>query len=97
MLSVGLLSAVPASAAIVEDVECFFEPGDVPGVDVFFPGDCTQVTSTSGVVTIIAKGELPEGFTLERTHVGTIPCFGGTGRITATKSGQVVATCHFRP
>jgi hypothetical protein len=97
MLAAALASAPPATAAFIEDVECFFEPGDVPGVDVFFPAECTQFTSTSGVVTVIAKGRLPEGFTLERTHVGPIPCFVGTGRIVATTHGRVLATCRFKP
>ncbi len=95
--AIGALSAGPAVAAGTEPIECFFEPGDVPGVDVFFPGVCREFTSASGVVTILGKGRLPEGFTLERTYVGEIPCFGETGRIIAMTNGNVIATCQFRP
>jgi len=97
ILGAGLVSAAPASAAFIEDIQCSFEPGDVPGVDVFFEGECTQFTSASGIVTILAKGHLPEGFALEQTFVGTVPCFGGTGRITAFTTGKVIATCQFLP
>lgn len=75
---------------------CTFEPGDVPGVNVFFPANCRQVITSSGRVTIVAKGTLPGGFSLQRTFVGPIPCFGHTGRIVATKSGIVRAVCHWR-
>ena len=96
LIGAGLAVAPPAAAAaIVEDIECMFEPGDVPGVDVFFPGECRLVTTPSGRVNVVAEGQLPEGFTLERTHVGPIPCLGSTGRIVATPNGRVVATCHF--
>ena len=94
-----LLPVAPASAAAIvihpDEIDCTFEPGDVPGVDVFFPAACTIVTSDSGNVTIIARGQLPEGYTLTETFVGTLPCFGDTGRVVATTSGQVTATCHF--
>ena len=101
MLAVILSPAAPASAvgggASVTHPECTFEPGDVPGVDVFFPGECTLIETPSGVTTIVAKGQLPEGYALTETFVGTLPCFGGTGMVTATVSGQVIATCHFGP
>lgn len=98
-MAVAVLPAAPASAAafVERPEDCFFEPGDVPGVDVFFPAACTIVTSDSGRVTIVARGQLPEGYTLTKTFVGTLPCFGQTGRVTATVSGQVTATCHFGP
>ena len=93
------LPAAPAAAAAIvvhpDGANCTFEPGDVPGVDVFFPGECTIVTSDSGNVTIVARGELPAGYSLTETFVGPVPCFGGTGMIVATTSGQVTATCHF--
>lgn len=102
LLGAGLLTlgaATPASAAAFVlhpgDIPCSFEPGDVPGVDVFFPADCTIVTTDAGGTTIVGRGTLPEGFALTSTFVGTVPCFGGTGRIVATVSGQVTATCHF--
>lgn len=95
-----LLPAAPASAAAIvlhpgDIPDCTFEPGDVPGVDVFFPAACTVVTSASGNVNIVARGQLPEGYTLTETFVGTLPCFGDTGTVVATTSGQVTATCHF--
>ena len=95
-----LLPAGPAGAAAIvlhpgDIPDCTFEPGDVPGVDVFFPASCTVVTSASGNVTVVARGQLPEGYTLTETFVGTLPCFGDTGMVVATTSGEVTATCHF--
>ena len=93
------VAPTPASAAAFVltpgELECFFEPGDVPGVDVFFPGRCSQVVTPSGNILIVGRGELPAGYTLDATFVGSVPCFGGTGRIVATRSGQVTATCPF--
>ena len=85
----------PAAAFVLTpgELECSFEPGDVPGVDVYFPGTCSQVVTPSGNTLIVARGDLPAGYTLDKTFVGSVPCFGGTGRIVATKSGQVTATC----
>jgi hypothetical protein len=89
-----LWSAPPASAeATPEWFDCTFEPGDVPGVDVYFPATCHRVTTPDGQVNIIGTGELPEGFTLTHTVVTELPCFGGVGTVTATKSGQVIAVC----
>jgi hypothetical protein len=93
------VAPTPASAAAFVltpgELECFFAPGDVPGVDVFFPGRCSLVETPSGNVVIVGRGELPAGFTLSETFVGPVPCFDGTGRIVATTSGQVTATCPF--
>ena len=78
---------------------CTFEPGDVPGVDVFFPADCLQVVSPSGRGVVMARGKLPSGFSLLHTFQGTLPCtfLGQTvlGHVVATRSGNVRATCHF--
>jgi hypothetical protein len=74
---------------------CHFEPGDVPGVNVDFPAACTIVITSSGKVEIAAHGQLPAGFTLQSTVIGSLPCFNfGNGRVVATPSGQVAATCH---
>jgi hypothetical protein len=101
VVAASVFSTAPASAAAIvqhpDENFCFFEPGDVPGVDVFFPAACTIVTTDSGVTTIVAKGDLPEGYSLSSTFVGNAPCFGGTGRIVATVSGKVSITCHFKP
>ena len=91
------VAPTPASAAAFVltpcELECFFEPGDVPGVDVFFPGTCSLVVTPSGNQVIVGRGELPAGFTLDKAFVGPVPCFGGTGRIVATPGGQVTAVC----
>jgi hypothetical protein len=99
MLGSSFAFAGSASAAVLHPDEnvCFFEPGDVPGVNVFFQGECTIVTTGNGSRNIVARAQLPEGFSLTKTFVGTLPCFGETGRITATVSGQVTATCHLTP
>jgi hypothetical protein len=93
-VAVALPGAPATASATVDHPECFFEPGDIPGVDVFFPATCTIVTTGSGTTTIVGHAQLPDGYTLTETFVGTLPCFGGIGRVTATVSGQVNATCH---
>lgn len=104
LLTAGAITVVGAPSASAEaivihpsDISCYFEPGDVPGVDVSFPAKCMEVISDSGVVTVVASGQLPAGYSLTKTFVGPVPCFGGTGMITATVSGRVNATCHFMP
>ena len=71
------LAPTPASAAAFVltpgELECFFEPGDVPGVDVFFPGRCSQVVTPSGNTLIVGRGELPAGYTLEQDLRGFRP------------------------
>jgi hypothetical protein len=90
-------AASAKGAVVVHQIPgCTFEPGDVPGVNVYFPAKCMQVVTPSGRVTIIAKGVLPSGFSLQRTFVGPVACFGHTGRIVATKSSMVSAICHWR-
>jgi hypothetical protein len=76
--------------------DCMFEPGDVPGVDVFFPATCTVVFTPTGATVIVATGQLPAGYSLSTAFVGTTSCNGvpNGARIVATPSGQVVATCH---
>jgi hypothetical protein len=78
---------------------CNFEPGDVPGVNVFFPADCLSVVTPSGQATIFARGQLPSGYSLVSAFEGSLPCsfFGQTvlGHVAATPSGVVRATCHF--
>ena len=100
-VAVSVFSASPASAAAFvqhpDETSCSFEPGDIPGVDVFFPAACTIITLGSGQTIIVARGQLPAGYSLDSTFVGTLPCFGQTGRVTATVSGQVTAICNFRP
>lgn len=47
---------------------------------VSFPAQCTIVISTSGRTTIVGRASLPDGYALTSTYVGTLPCFGGTGK-----------------
>jgi hypothetical protein len=104
LLAAGLTfpaHAAGVGAQVSHHSPCFFEPGDVPGVNVFFPADCViTVVTPSGRATIVAQGRLPAGFSLLLTFQGPIPCnfFGQsvTGHVTATTSGNVRATCHFR-
>jgi len=77
--------------------DCVFEPGDVPGVDVSFPATCLIVFTPTGGLIVNAHGQIPPGYALEETFVGELPCFGGTGRVVATTSGQVNATCQLQP
>jgi hypothetical protein len=101
-----LWSGPPAFAAgggaqVAHRVPCLFEPGDVPGVGVFFPATCViQVATPSGQATVVARGTLPSGFSLSATFQGPVPCsfFGQTvtGHVVATTSRNVQAVCHFR-
>jgi hypothetical protein len=104
-LAVGLVSAALTGSASAFRAEviphttdfevCHFEAGDVPGVDIDFPAACTIVITSNGRVAIAAHGRLPDGYTLESTIIGQLPCFDfGNGRVVATPSGQVSATCH---
>ncbi|MGY2703744.1 MULTISPECIES: hypothetical protein [unclassified Nocardioides] len=96
--SVVLTASPSAAAADVThsgEQECFFEPGDVPGVDEFFPADCTIVVSDSGRTTVVARGWLPDGYSFDTAVRATIPCFEATGELVVTPSGRVTATCHF--
>ena len=93
-------TASSAGAEVIhpdEISDCIFEPGDVPGVDVSFPARCLIVFTPTGEVIVNAHGQIPAGYALEETFVGELPCFGGTGRVVATTSGQVNATCQLKP
>lgn len=106
VLAMGLLlftfvapaSAVSSHGALVlhpgDIQDCRFEPGDVPGVDIFFPAKCTLIFRSNGGITVVAHGQLPAGYSLSHTIVTTLPCFGAEGKVTATVSGRVNATCH---
>ncbi|GAA4801085.1 hypothetical protein GCM10023200_42370 [Actinomycetospora chlora] len=105
-----LLGAAPASAITVNPpgyVEhtnptddpgaCFFEPGDVPGIDVQFEATCTFVHEPTGNLRVVARARVPAGYTVASPFHGSLNCtFNGvesSGTIIATKSGQVTATC----
>jgi hypothetical protein len=97
------VSAQPASAGTIVEhtndfASCHFEPGDVPGVDASYTAKCVFVHLPSGDLQVIAKGQLPDGYSLSKTFVGPLAsCFGGTGRVVATTSGVVQATCRISP
>jgi hypothetical protein len=100
LLAMALTAPRPAGAvgAIVihpdDHVSCQFDPGDVPGVDVAFPAECLLVVTPSGPVQVVARGRLPEGYTLSETFVGSVACGDQVGHVVATPSGEVIATCH---
>jgi hypothetical protein len=99
-LAVALTPARASAAAIVVtpgELLCVFNPGDVPGVDVQYPGTCSSVETPSGNTLIVARAELPAGYTLSETFVGSVYCNAVVGRIVATTSGQVTAICPFVP
>lgn len=78
---------------------CEIGPTDIPGVPVSIPAECLVVASPSGHSTVRVRGTVPGGFTLPSTYVATMECFFpglglGSGRIVATVSGQVSATCQ---
>jgi hypothetical protein len=95
-------SALPAQAASVskdEDVGCFLDPGDIPGLPGFDLPEATLVLRVDGGVTLSCHGSLPDDLSLTRTFAGSAPCFGPGGvvaaHIVATKSGRVHFICHF--
>jgi hypothetical protein len=67
---------------------------------VAFAATCTFVHEPSQQKTlqVVARADLPEGYSLTETFRGTVDCsFNGvvsTGTIVATKSGKVVAECR---
>jgi hypothetical protein len=102
-LVVGPAPAAAAGAIVIHPADfpdCEFFPGDVPGVDVFFPATCSVIITPSGNLELIAHAQLPAGYSVDRTVRSEAPCvFGdvvGTGQVVATPSGEVNATCHFK-
>jgi hypothetical protein len=104
LLAVGIVLATPASAATTvlknEDVGCFTDPGDIPGLPGFSLPQGTLILRENGGVTVSCHGSLPQGLSVTRTFSGTAPCFAPTGEVVqahvvATKSGRVHFTCHF--
>ena len=102
LLTGAVTSPAQAEGAIVihpvDFPDCEFFPGDIPGIDIFFPANCTIIYTASGDLHLIAVATLPAGFTLDHTLRGTLPCsfdtFEGTGSFVATPSGRVSAVCH---
>jgi hypothetical protein len=96
-------SAAPATAGAAvfkdEDVGCFLDPGDIPGMPGFGLPEATLVLRADGGVTLSCHGWLPDQLSLPRTFAGSAPCFGPGGVVTAhvvaTKSGRVHFICHF--
>ena len=99
------LTAGSASAASIVDhtdaegdpEACFFELGDIPGVNIQFSATCIFVHEPSGNLQVVARAQLPAGYTLQEPFRGTLDCtFNGvesSGTFIATKSGKVVAEC----
>ena len=97
------LTAIPASAVrttgIVDHTypsdtgACFFEPGDVPGVNETTPATCVFVHVPNGDLQVVAKATLPAG-SFEPFSGQLASCFGGSGRIVANAAGTVQATCR---
>ena len=103
--AVVFLAAVPASAlrttGIVDHTTtsdegaCFFEPGDVPGVNTTFAATCVFVHVPNGDLQVVARATLPAEYSLTRPFSGPLAsCFGGSGRVVATTAGTVQATCR---
>jgi hypothetical protein len=106
---VGALSTAEsarADGAVVlrlgPEAGCQFGPTDVPGVPVAIPANCLIVITPSGNANVLVRGQLPTGFTLTDTFTAVQPCgfpgLGlGSGRLVATRSGQITAHCHIHP
>jgi hypothetical protein len=97
-----LPSAASAQAVVLRigpEGGCQVGPTDIPGVAVTIPADCFVVLAPGGHATVRVRGTIPAGFTLASTYVAEMSCFfpgigPGTGRLVATVSGQISATCQ---
>ena len=97
------LTAVPASALrttgivdhtyLSDEGACFFEPGDVPGVNKTFAATCVFVHVPNGDLQVVARATLPAG-SFEPFSGPLASCFGGSGRVVANAAGKVQATCR---
>jgi hypothetical protein len=72
----------------------------VPGLPGFALANVTVVVAPGGVLNVTCTGSLPEGLSVPETFAGDVRCIGdgdlvSTGRIVATKSGQVMVHCQF--
>ena len=81
---------------------CQVGPTDIPGVPVTNPAECFVVATPSGNGNVLVRAEIPAGFSLPETFIAELPCFfpglgPGSGRLVATRSGQITAHCHVRP
>ena len=105
ILSLTVVSA-PASAAgavvIIQrgGSDCGVGAGDIPGLPGFDLASSTVVVTPNGALTVTCHGSVPQGVTVEDNFAGDVTCvgdFGSTtqGHIVATRSGRVMAVCHF--
>jgi hypothetical protein len=103
-----MAAAQSASAAAIVfhakgSYECGADPGDVPGLPGFDVADLTVVVDATGALHVVCRGSLPGDLSVQQTFTGPVLCRGDegyadtTGRIIATKGGQVMITCHFPP
>jgi hypothetical protein len=103
VLTVAAQSA--SAAAIVFHAHgayvCGADPGDVPGLPGFDLANATIVLDATGALHVTCNGSLPDGLSVQQTFVGPVLCRGDegyadtTGRIIATKGGQVTIQCSF--
>jgi hypothetical protein len=95
-------AASSAGAFILKDEElgCFTNPGDIPGMPGFDLPRGIVVITPSGHLALVCHGPLPTGLSVPETMVLTVPCtlgppFGTTpGLLVVTKSGMVNAYCQ---
>jgi hypothetical protein len=104
----GLALSAPAARAdgaivfrLGPEGGCQVGPTDIPGVPVTIPANCFIVATPSGNATVLLRAQIPAGFTLSETVFFEGPCFfpdlgAGTGRLVATRSGQITAHCHIK-
>jgi hypothetical protein len=106
LIAVLAALAVPSTASaqamvirIGPEGGCEVGPTDIPDVPVSIPSTCLVVAAPSGHSTVRVRGTIPAGFELSSTYTAQMSCFFpglglGSGRIVATVSGQVSATCQ---
>jgi hypothetical protein len=106
LMAVAVCALLPSAASagalvlrIGPEGGCEVGPTDIPGVPVDIPADCLVVAAPSGHATVRVRATVPEGFALPATYTAEVPCafpgLGiGSGRIVATVSGQISATCQ---
>jgi hypothetical protein len=88
--------AIRATVLKNGEVSCRTVPGEIPGVGSLELPRATLVFRPNGSVVLTCHGSLPTGTSFEETFVGPAICEPvGKGKIVVTKSGRVLATCHF--
>jgi hypothetical protein len=104
VLTVAAAESASAAAIVFHgkgSYECGADPGDVPGLPGFDLANSMVVVDATGALHVVCWGSLPGDLSVQQTFIAPVLCRGDegyadtTGRIIATKGGQVMITCIF--